>query len=99
MSACIVDEFVIRGTAAAIERMGAVNREKLYKADEYGVLSGEVSLADDVTVRRIRHQRGPHDRLQMTDDELAKTAVSSLGISVKMRLRNLVMDALSRQGD
>ncbi|MBR1830428.1 MAG: hypothetical protein IJ781_13195 [Atopobiaceae bacterium] len=90
------DEFVIRGTAAAIERMGKVSKARLYKADANGFLLGEVRLADGVVVRRIRAETGPHDRLQQNVDESAATAIGALGDSARARLRDLMMDALAR---
>lgn len=89
------DVFIIRGTAAAIERMGKVSKEKLYKADVHGYLIGDVRLADGVTVRRIRASIGPHDRLQQNVDELAATAVGSLDKRTRERLRVLFEDAMA----
>lgn len=92
------DAFVIRGSAAAIERMGGVTASRLYKADHNGDLPGEVWLADGVTMRRVRASVGPHDALQQDADECAATAVGSVSGEAWTRLRTLVEDALAASG-
>lgn len=92
------DLFVIRGTAKALENMGELTASRIYNADHNGDLLGDVRLAKDVTMLRIRASVKSHSHIQQNADESAATAVSSISGAARLRLRMLMEDALAASG-